>query len=86
MMPIQTAQPAAAIRRTNVWAVAAFVVTLLGWNASPMLGGIFAFVALRQINQSGAGGRGLAEIARAVAILLTITHIVLWRELPDANW
>jgi hypothetical protein len=64
-------------RPTNVWAVAAFVVSLFGWYASPILSGIFACVALHQIQQRGERGRTLALFAPAFAFFLTAVHIVL---------
>ena len=64
-------------RPTNVWAIAAFVVSLFGWYASPILSGIFAYVALHQIKQRGERGRALALFAPAFAIFLTTMHIVL---------
>ena len=69
-----TSQPttlAVPARPTNVWAVAAFVLSLFGWYALPIsiMSGIFAFVALRQIQQRNEGGRALAQFARALAIL-----------------
>jgi hypothetical protein len=64
-------------RPTNVWAVAAFVVSLFGWYASPILSGVFAYVALHQIKQRGDGGRALALLAPAFAIFLTAVHVVL---------
>jgi hypothetical protein len=76
IMTIMTSEPttrAVSARPTNPWAVAAFVLSLFGWYALPIpiMSAIFAFVALRQIKQRGEGGRGMAQFARAFAILLT---------------
>ncbi len=47
---------------TNGMAVASLVCSLFGWLCivGPLLGLIFGFVALNQINQTGQRGRGMA--------------------------
>jgi len=47
---------------TNGMAVASLVCSLFGWLCvvGPLLGLIFGFVALHQINQTGQRGRGMA--------------------------
>lgn len=64
-------------RPINVWAIAAVVVSLFGWYASPILSGIFAYVALHQIKHRAERGRALALFAPAFAISLTAVHVVL---------
>jgi hypothetical protein len=78
-------------RPTNPWAVAAFVLSLFGWIGLPIpiMSGILAFVALRDIEQRGEAGRALAQFARAFAILLTLVMVLHaghpgW--LTIANW
>lgn len=86
--PTMRAVPA---RPTKPWAVAAFIFSLFGWLGLPIpiMSGILAFVALRQIEQRGEGGRAIAQFARAFAIPLT--GVILLRAghtdwLTNAHW
>ncbi len=78
-------------RPTNPWAVAAFVLSLFGWIGLPVpiISGILAFVALREIEQHREGGRALAQFARAFAVLLTLVILLHGRHagwMANANW
>jgi hypothetical protein len=68
-----TVRPVAA-RPINPWAVAAFVLSLISWCGLPIpiISGVLASVALRDIKQRGESGRAMAQFARALAILLTV--------------
>ncbi|OJZ68014.1 hypothetical protein BRW65_25620 [Mycobacterium paraffinicum] len=73
--PTQLAVPA---RPTNPWAIAAFALSLVSWCGLPIpiLSGVLAFVALRDMEQRGEGGRAMAQFARAFAILVTVAIAV----------
>lgn len=73
--PTRLAPPA---RPTNPWAIAAFALSLVSWCGLPIpiLSGVLAFVALRDMDRRGERGRAMAQFARALAILLTVAIAV----------
>ncbi|OBH04027.1 DUF4190 domain-containing protein [Mycobacterium sp. E1747] len=73
--PTRLAAPA---RPINPWAIAAFALSLVSWCGLPIpiLSGLLAFVALRDMEQRGEGGRAMAQFARAFAILVTVAIAV----------
>jgi len=70
----------------NGFAVAAFVLSLMGMFGSPILSGIIAVVGLRQIRRRGHQGFGLALAALAVSVAFTVLHIVMWVQSGHANF
>lgn len=71
-------QPAAPARPVNPWAIASFALSLVSWCGLPIpvLSGVLASVALRDMQRRGEGGRAMAQFARAFAILLTAALVV----------
>lgn len=69
-LPNQLAAPA---RPMNPWAIASFALSLVSWCGLPIpvLSGVLASVALRDMERRGEGGRAMAQFARAFAILVT---------------
>jgi hypothetical protein len=65
-------------RPANPWAVAAFALSLVSWCGLPIpiMSGVLASVALREIEKRSESGRAMAQFARAFAILVT-TAILL---------
>ena len=74
----RVAAPAVPSVQTNAWAVAAFVLSLLGMYGSPVVSGILALVGLRQAIRNGQQGFGLAIAALAVSVAVTALHVVMW--------
>ena len=64
--------------QTNGLAIAAFVLSLMGMYASPIVSGILAVIALRQVKQREQNGFGLAIAALAVATAVTAPHVAMW--------
>ena len=62
----------------NPWAMAAFALSVVSWCGLPIpiLSGVLASVALRDMEQRGEGGRAMAQFARAFAILVTLAIVV----------
>jgi hypothetical protein len=72
-MPYPYARPA---RSTNGFAIAAFVLSILGWS---LLSIPFGFVAVHQIKHRGEDGRGLAIaglVISAVQIILVVAIFI----------
>ncbi len=80
----QTIELAMPARPVNPWAISAFVLSLVSWRGLPIpiMSGILAFIALREIEPRGESGRAMAQFARAFAILVT-TAILLRGGHPD---
>ena len=72
--------------QTNGFAIAAFVLSLMGMYASPLLSGVLAIVGLRQVKQRGDNGFGLAIAALAVAAAVTALHVALWIHCGKPNF
>ncbi len=64
--------------QTNALAIAAFVPSLMGMYGSPLLSGVLAIFALRQVKRREQNGFGLAVAALAVSVAVTALHIALW--------
>jgi hypothetical protein len=79
-MTNQATVSAVAARPTNPWAIAAFVLSLFGWLGVliPIISGILAFAALRDIEHRGEGGRTLAQFARALAVIFAVVMLLRW--------
>jgi hypothetical protein len=61
-------------RPKNPWAVSAFALSLVSWIGFPIpvISIVLACIALREMDQRGESGRGIAQFARAFAILVTV--------------
>ena len=73
MMTNLATERAVSARPMNPWAVSSFVLSLVGWCGLPIpiMSGMLAFIALREMEQREGGGRAMAQFARAFAILMT---------------
>lgn len=70
--------PAVVVRRTNGFAIASLIASLLGLG---IIGVILGHVALGQIRRSGDGGRALAIgglVIGYLAIVVTLALLGLW--------
>jgi hypothetical protein len=74
----QAAATAAPCVQTNAFAVAAFVLSLMGMYGSPAVSGALALVGLRQAKRRGETGFGLAVAALAVSVAFSVLHVVMW--------
>lgn len=72
--------------QTNAWAIAAFVLSLMGMYGSPLLSTIFAVVALHQVRRRGENGFGLAIAALAVSAAMTALHVAMWVKYGHPNF
>lgn len=77
-MICQPTEFAVTARPVNPWAVASFVLSLVSWCGLPIpiISGVLAFVALREMDQRGESGRAMAQFARALSILVTAAILV----------
>ena len=71
---------------TNGIAIAAFVLSLMGMYASPLLSGALAIIALFQVRRRDQNGFGLALAAIAVSAAVTALHVVIWIHCGHANF
>ena len=71
---------------TNGIAIAAFVLSLMGMYASPLLSGALAIIALVQVRRRDQDGFGLALAAIAVSAAVTALHIAMWIHCGHANF
>jgi hypothetical protein len=72
--------------QTNGFAIAAFVLSLMGMYASPLLAGALALVGMRQVKRRGHQGFGLAIAALAVSAAVTALHVAIWIECGHADF
>jgi len=72
-------------RQINGFAVAAFVLSLMGMYASPILAGVLAVVGLRQVKRHGQQGFGLALVALVISVAFTALHVAIWIQHGHAN-
>lgn len=79
---VRTLTPA----NTNGIAIAAFVLSLMGMYASPLLSGALALVALYQVRRREQNGFGLAIAALAVSLAVTALHVSMWIHCGHANF
>ena len=71
---------------TNGFAIAAFVLSLLGMYASPIVSGILAVVGWCQIKRRRRQGFGLAMAALAVSAAVTALHVAMWIKCGHPNF
>jgi cytochrome bd-type quinol oxidase subunit 2 len=79
-------QVTAPAMQTNSLAIAAFVLSIMGMYASPVLSGVLALVAIRQVKQRGQHGFAFAVTALAVAAAVTALHVAMWIECGHPNF
>ncbi|MEE6139995.1 DUF4190 domain-containing protein [Mycobacterium sp. 050128] len=72
--------------RTNGLAVAAFVLSIMGMYASPILSGILALVGMWQVKQRGEQGFAFAITALAVSAAVTALHVAMWIQCGHADF
>ncbi|CQD10166.1 integral membrane protein [Mycobacterium lentiflavum] len=72
--------------RTNGLAIAAFVLSIMGMYASPILSGILALVGMRQVKQRGEQGFAFAVTALAVSAAVTALHVAMWIQCGHADF
>lgn len=72
--------------QTNGLAIAAFVLSLMGMYASPILSGVLALVGLYQLKRRNQNGFGLAIAALAVSAAVTALHVAMWIHCGHANF
>jgi hypothetical protein len=71
---------------TNGIAIAAFVLSLMGMYASPLLSGALALIGLYQVRRRDQNGFGLAIAALAVSLAVTAVHIAMWINCGHPNF
>ncbi|GLE50575.1 hypothetical protein [Mycobacterium montefiorense] len=79
-------QVAAPAMQTNGLAVAAFVLSIMGMYASPILSSVLALAGMRQVKQRGQQGFAFAVAALAVSAAVTGLHIAMWIQCGDPNF
>jgi hypothetical protein len=72
--------------QTNAWAIAAFVLSLMGLYGSPLLSTVFAVVGLHQARRREQNGFGLAVAALAVSAAMTALHVAMWVKYGHPNF
>jgi hypothetical protein len=72
--------------QTNGLVIAAFVLSLMGMYASPILSGALALVGLYQLKRREQNGFGLAIAALAVSAAVTALHVAMWIHCGHANF
>jgi hypothetical protein len=72
--------------QTNGLVIAAFVLSLMGMYASPLLSGVLALVGLWQVKRRGQNGFGLAIAALAVSAAVTALHVAMWIHCGHPNF
>ena len=75
-----------AAEQTNGFAIAAFVLSIMGMYASPILSGVLALAGLYQVKRRGQNGFGLAIAALAVSAAVTALHVAMWIHCGHANF
>lgn len=71
---------------TNGIAIAAFVLSLMGMYASPLLSAALALVGLYQVRRREQNGFALAIAALAVSLAVTALHVAMWIHCGHANF
>ena len=72
--------------QTNGLAVAAFVLSIMGMYASPVLSGVLALAGMWQVKQRGQQGFAFALTALAVSVAVTVLHVAMWIECGHPNF
>jgi hypothetical protein len=71
---------------TNGFTIAAFVLSIMGMYASPILSSVLAIVGIWQVKHRGQQGFGLAVTALAVSAAVTALHVTMWIECGHPNF
>lgn len=71
---------------TNGLAIAAFVLSIMGMYASPILSSVLALAGMWQVKQRGQQGFALAITALAVSAAVTALHIAMWIHCGHPNF
>ena len=71
---------------TNGLAIAAFVLSIMGMYASPIVSSILALAGIWQVKQRGQQGFGLAITALVVSAAVTALHVTMWIECGHPNF
>jgi hypothetical protein len=72
--------------QTNGLVIAAFVLSIMGMYASPILSAALALVGLYQAKRRGQNGFGLAIAALAVSAAVTALHVAMWIHCGHPNF
>lgn len=64
--------------QTNGLAIAAFVLSIMGMYASPIVSSVLALAGIWQVKQRGQQGFALAITALAVSAAVTALHVAMW--------
>jgi hypothetical protein len=85
-MTMSENQIAAQKVQTNGLAIAAFVLSIMGMYASPIVSSVLALIGMWQVKKGGQQGFALALTALAVSAAVTALHIVMWIQCGHANF
>jgi hypothetical protein len=83
---VRAVTPSNTDTNTNGIAIAAFVLSLMGMYASPLLSAALAIIALFQVRRRDQNGFGLAIAAIAVSAAVTALHVAVWIHCGHANF
>lgn len=83
---VRAVTPSNTNTNTNGIAIAAFVLSLMGMYASPLLSAALAIIALFQVRRRDQNGFGLAIAAIAVSAAVTGLHVAMWIHCGHANF
>lgn len=72
--------------QTNGLAVAAFVLSIMGMYASPVLASVLALVGMWQVKHRSQQGFALAITALAVSAAVTALHVAMWIQCGHPNF
>ncbi|MCV7408534.1 hypothetical protein AWC05_05770 [Mycobacterium florentinum] len=72
--------------QTNGLAVAAFVLSIMGMYASPILSSVLALVGMWQVKHRSQRGFALALTALAVSAAVTALHVAMWIQYGHPNF
>ncbi|WP_231382598.1 DUF4190 domain-containing protein [Mycobacterium simiae] len=79
-------QATAHVTQTNSLTVAAFVLSIMGMYASPILSGVLALVGMRQVKRHGQQGFAFGLAALVVSAAVTALHVAMWIECGHPNF
>jgi hypothetical protein len=71
---------------TNGLAVAAFVLSIMGMYASPVLSSVLALIGMWQVKHRGEQGFAFAITALAVSAAVTALHVAMWIQCGHPNF
>jgi hypothetical protein len=72
--------------QTNGLAIAAFVLSIMGMYASPIVSSVLALAGMWQVKQRGQQGFALALTALAVSAAVTALHVAMWIQCGHPNF